>query len=290
MSAVIVGLLTALGQNAKAIFGSKSRKKILKCLVMFVVVFLLLQLLSNNKLYTCPSAGYRFYGSFFLLGPSACLFVIALFLDKSFWEKVTGCYRARNCNCATCGKVLKAFQKSAFIAIVWFILAFAKGKFYVCIRLGALPSQNVLQSMDKHQREIIEKQHKEIKSQSMMIAWSLFLATLFFLFLTVLVQRCFFSVPEESLPSLRQYEKLEAQAAVAKFKEQIKELAQKEGEKQVESKVKEFTEKNEGPYEALQKTKMWLAIKYPRTTGNWTKDYRVGDEQALVVLQSAAIK
>lgn len=275
----VSGFFALLNSSVKQLFESGSRRKTLKPLVIILFLFSLEQILTTDSFYNCPVVNHRIYGSLFLFAPGACFSILALLMNKSFWELVTGCHRGNFDRSHVCRKTCEAIGECAFIGLVWFILAFSNTKFYVCFSLGPVPSQDLLQSMNKDHRETITEKYSEIKSQSTVIAWSLILSSVFVLFLTITVRRCCFSKAEGSLPTLRKYEKLEAEAAVARFNKRMKELAQKEGEEQVELQLT-ASKKSDGTYEAVKNTKIWLAAKYPRTTGDWTKHYRVDDVQA----------
>lgn len=243
---------------------STSNRTTLKPLVTIFAVFTLEQILTTKSLYHCPTVGYRFYGGLFLFGPGVCFFALTLLLNKSFWASVTGCYRGGFDLAQLCQRTCKAVMNGVFVGFVWLVLTFANTEFYVCFCLGGMPSQALL---------------NEIRTQSTVIAWTLFLSVVLLSLLLVVVQKCCCSDVEGSLPSVYEYEKLEAEAAVAKFQEQMEVLARKEGERQVEIRLNS-AENNKDAYDVVRKTKMWLAAKYPRATGDSTKRYRVDNEQA----------
>lgn len=251
-------------------------RKALIPLVTVLLVFGLEQILVTKTFYQCPEVGYRLYGGLFLFGPGACFFVLALVLNNSFWDSVTGCYRGNFDRKHVYRKTLKALVKSCLIGLVWLVLAFANAQFYVCFRLGPMPSQDVLKNMEKDQREKMQKNFNEIKSRSTIIAWLLFLSVVLLSLLFIVVRRCCLWEDKESLPSLRKYEKLEAKAAVAKFKEKMKILAKREGEKQVEM---HFEDKNEkDAYSIVRKTRLWLARKYLGGKDSFPDGYLLNEE------------
>ena len=128
-------------------------------------------------------------------------------------------------------------------------------------------------------KEEIEKEYTKAAAESQILAWALFDSLVIIGTLAVCVRRCCFLRAEGSMPTIYDYEKIEAEAAVVKFQERMEEEAKQEAERHVNNIFEEFQHRD--GYTRIVLVHKKLTKKYPRCTGNLSKPYRqagvVGD-------------
>ena len=245
-----IAFLDVIKQNMKTVTKSKHTKPIL----LILVVYAFKEIIQTKNFYSCPATGHRFYGAFFLFGPGVCLSLLALLLNASFWTSVAGCYRG-NVDCAKVSKkATEMLLTSAFVALVWLVLAFANTKFYACFRLGAEPP---------HATEDVKEKFIEVKAQSTMLCYgTIFVAACFALVLIVIRRCCSHRNAQECFPSVRKYEKLELKAAVEKFRKEMEVLAKQEGEAQVELYISRGKKEGKQAHAVIKEAREFLETKY----------------------------
>ena len=243
-----IAFLDVIKQNVKVVTKSKHTKSIL----LILAVYAFKEIIETKKFYSCPATGHRVYGAFFLFGPGVCLSLLALLLNASFWTSVTGCYRG-NVDCAKVSK--KATQmllRSAFVALVWLVLAFANTKFYACFRIGAEP-HNATQD--------VKEKFIEVKARSTMLCYGMIFAAACFALVLIVIRRCC-SDRKECFPSVRKYEKLELKAAVETFRIEMEVLAKQEGEAQVELCLSRGKKEGKQTHVVIKEAREFLETKY----------------------------
>lgn len=84
-----VAFFDAAKQQMNVVTKSKHTKQSAKHIVLMLLVYAFKEIIATKNVFSCLATGHRFYGGFFLFGPGACLFLLALLLNGSFWTSVT---------------------------------------------------------------------------------------------------------------------------------------------------------------------------------------------------------
>ena len=245
--------LNVIKQNMKLFTESKSTKNTAKPIVLILLVFAFEEIIKTKNFYSCPATGHRVYGAFFLFGPGACFFLFALLLNGPFWTSVTGCYRANVDYAKVFKKTVEALLICAFVALVWFVLAFANAKFYVCFRLGAEPSDAP---------EDVKATFSEVKVRSTIISCGMLFAAVCFALIHTVARRCFCTDAKDCFPSVHKYEKLELNAALKKFQKEMEVLAKQEGEAQINMYLSRGKEEGKQAHVVIEEARELLETKY----------------------------
>ena len=227
---------------------SSTKKKALKPLISVLGLWGLEKLLENSQYYKCPEEGYRLYGAMFLFGPALCLSLITLMMNKSFWDSVTSCLRGKVDRVAVCRTTCHALVTSALVGFMWLTLAFATTDYFVCFRVGGNPKS--------------ASESSKMKGLSSILAWLMLVISMLLAFFYNLVEKCCFSTSQKSTGTiLRDYERIEAEAAITSFKKEAKALAQQEGERQVKA-ILHGDKDGRTTLEVVEEAKKWLIDKY----------------------------
>lgn len=260
----------------------KTSRATLRHVLIFMLVFGLERIFEKD-VFKCPNGNYYLYGMLFLSCPALSLFVLTLLLNVKFWEVLTGCRLSHFKR----SFVFKRATSMVFQALlppgVWIVVALIQTNYYVCAKLG--PKDTAIRKATRNTtdarkiKEIkynIERLFNKAQTESHIIAWGVFITLIVLAFVAVCIRRCLFLEADGILPDLNDYQKLEAEAAVEHFKENIEKIAKKEGEKSVTVFLEESINKMpNSAYSQVEYVKIELSKKYPRTTGDLSKPYRV---------------
>lgn len=285
MSSFFSGVKTALEKVFKT-SGTTFRQ------ILIFVLVLGLERIFEKDVFKCPDTNHHVYGTLFLICPAISLFVLTLLLNGKFWEVLTGCrlskFRPRFVVKRVMSMVFQAFLPPG----IWIVVALIQTNYYVCAKLG--PKEAAIKSATKNTTDAkkikaikydIEKSFNNAGTESHIIAWGFFLSLIVLAFAFVCIRRCFFLQADGILPDLEDYRKLEAEAAVDFFKQQIEKIAEEEGKNYVNATMdKSKIEKPGCACSRIEYVRELLSVKYPRTTGDLSKPYRVdgyGFEQEL---------
>jgi hypothetical protein len=243
---------------------SEKKKKTLKSLVSIFGLLGLEKLLENSQYYNCPEEGYRLYGGMFLFAPALCLSLLSLLVRNSFWDSTTSCFRRKVDRMVVCRTVCHALVTSVLVGFVWLIIAFATTNYFVCFSLGGDYKNS--------------PEFSKVQTLSSNLAWVMLVVSIVLAFLYNLIEKCCFSNSRKSTGTiLRDYERIEAEAAISTFKKEAKALAQQEGERQVKDILHQVKD-DKTTLEVVEEAKKWLIKKYSRSKGV-KKDCRDNDLQ-----------
>lgn len=251
----------------------KTSKTTLKNVVVILLVFGLEQLFEKG-VFNCPASdNHRVYGVLFIIGPAVCLFNLTLLLHSHFWDIVTGCRHAHFSRRWVCKNVARIVFQALLPAGVWIVTALVQTQYYVCAKLG--PKEEALRmAVNSTVKQQIETEYIKARAESQILAWVLFNSLVVLGTLAVCVRRCCFLRAEGSMPTMYDYEKIEAEVAVVKFKERMEEEAAKEAEHYVNGVFDKFQGKD--GFCKMFGVRRELVEKYPRSTGDLSKPYRQG--------------
>ena len=264
-------MASSLIDVAKKEIFSSTQKKALKPLISVFGVWALEKLLEASKYYNCPEEGHAFYGGMFLFAPALCLFSITLMMSNSFWDSVTRGFRRKVDWVVVCRTTCHVLIKSALVGLMWLIIAFATTDYFVCFRLGGSPKD--------------ANESNKMQRLSSILAWSLLVILLILALVYSFIDKCCFSNNRESTRAVvRDYERIEAEAAISTFKTEAKLLAKKEGERQVKAILGEVKD-GKPMLEVVKKAKKWLIDRYSRS-----KNVKKDDEIIDVMLEEIHIE
>lgn len=230
---------------------SSGQKKAIKPLATVLVLWGMEQLLQTTKYYDCPKHGYALYGGMFLFGPAFCLFILTLMSTNSFWDSITSCLRKTEFNrIVLCRNACYGLTKSALVGFIWLVLSLGTTDHFVCFRLGA---------NREDAREVMK-----MKRLSSILAWFMLVSCLALAIVYRAVEKCCFLSSRESIGAvLRDYERIEEEAAIATFKKEAKALAKRVGENQVKAILNEV-EDGKTAMEVVKKARKWLIERYSK--------------------------
>jgi hypothetical protein len=258
-------MATSLIALVRQEFISSTKKKAVKPLVSILGLWALEKLLENSRYYNCPEEGYGLYGGMFLFGPALCLSTLTLMSSKSFWDSVTSCFRGKVDRVDVCRTTCHALIKSALVGFMWLILAFATTDYFVCFRVGGNRSKNSSEAI-------------KMQNLSSVLAWLMLLISIALALLYHVIEKCCFSKSRKSTGTIiRDYERIEAEAAISTFKKEAKALAKREGERKVNAILHEVND-GKTALEVVEEAKKWLIDRYSRSN-KVKKDYQVNDVQ-----------
>ncbi|XP_028399621.1 uncharacterized protein LOC114523016 [Dendronephthya gigantea] len=230
-----------------------SKKTPLKTLVTILVIFVLEKVLTAANIFQCPKEGYHIYGGMFLFVPAFCLVGLTLLTSNSFWDSATSGLRGESKYKIIWSNVCHSLAGALLMGTAWLVLALGTTDYYVCFRVGASKADC--------------PRGDEIKAQSTILALAMLVGIICLSLLYLALQKCCFPnhKRECSIHSLRDYERLETEAAFSKFDEEIKLLAEKQGEKQV-MKILDEAQHDSNVQDVVRKAKSMLLEKYARLT------------------------
>ena len=263
MAFSIATLLT----NFKKSFNNQTNT--IRNVVILVLVFAFEALISGKKLFRCPAENYTGYSTLFFVVPTLSLLFISLFLSDSFWKIARGCchYEAREkqgakkyCCCfyprwKGGSELLKIVAFSSISSCLWLFWAFLQEEYFVCAKLGlkTVKLKSLGVNATAAEKKQLEEEFVKAHNASSMVAWILLAAMLSVPFSLITIHRCCFQRPESSIPSPYGYQKLEAKAAVARFKEKMEQLAQEQGKRKAELYFSHQLQQARNPSELLER-------------------------------------
>ena len=110
------------------------------------------------------------------------------------------------------------------------------------------------------------------------LAWLMLLISIVLAFLYHVIEKCCFSKSRKSTGTIiRDYERIEAEAAISTFTKEAKALAKREGERKVNAILHEVND-GKTALEVVEEAKKWLIDIYSRSN-KVKKDDRVNDVQ-----------
>ena len=142
-----------------------------------------LERLLNAKAFNCPEENYKQYGYAFLFAPVVILFCLNLLVIGEIWKLSSRMcikrYRRRGDRVA---RVLPSLLKAFVGPAVWLIVAFLEEDYYLCAKLGSLPSRGYRTS---------EQKVVEYKSQSHVLAWGVLVAIVILGTAMIVLKNCY---------------------------------------------------------------------------------------------------
>jgi len=169
---------------------------------------------------------------------------------------------------------------------VWIFWALLQRKYYTCYALGGTKEAKLKEATTDQEKLQIEYEYANAGKTSQTIALSLLCGVLVVAFVTLSVARCCCQREVGSLPTVDEVERLESEAAVKAFRENMQQLAQQEGKKYADMyfPVTAFEERgHQAQLEGEQKQSNLKAFmsaarekignRYPRATGNMSQPY-----------------
>lgn len=247
--------LTSLLNSVKTAFQSHSGA--IRNTTVALVVYGLNEIVKSEDFFQCPPENFTLYASCFFVMPALFLFMATLFLHSGFWNQVRGCcyyelpYKrgAKRYFCFLfprwpCGyalvEVLFQCSLSGFLWIFWALL---QRDYFICASLGGTKEAKLINaSFDERLK--IEADYANAGRNSQIAALFLLGGSLIVAFVSVSVYRCCFQREFGSLPSPYQYQKLESDAAVQAFKENMEKLAQGQGKRRADMYFETMNKKN----------------------------------------------
>ena len=170
------------GEKSKTFGLIQSNSITLRNLIVAVSTYGLERLL-NAKAFSCPEENYRQYGYAFLFAPVVILFCLNLLVIGEIWKLSSRMcikrYRRRGDRVA---RVLPSLLKACVGPAVWLIVAFQEEDYYLCAKLGSLPSKGNRTS---------EQKVVEYKSQSHVLAWGVLVAIVILGTAMIVLKNCY---------------------------------------------------------------------------------------------------
>ncbi|CAH3019431.1 unnamed protein product, partial [Porites evermanni] len=171
-----------------------------------------LERLLNAKAFNCPEENYKQYGYVFLFAPVVILFCLNLLVIGEIWKLSSRMcikrYRRRGDRVA---RVLPSLLKACVGPAVWLIVAFLEEDYYLCAKLGSLPSRGNRTS---------EQKVVEYKSQSHVLAWGVLVAIVILGTAMIVLKNCYLK-DNLLMENLYAYERREALSAMKTFTEHM---------------------------------------------------------------------
>ena len=227
---------------------SATKKKALRTSASILGFWAMEKLLENSRYYSCPKEGYRLYGGMFLFAPALCLSSLSLMVSNSFWDSITSCSRRKVNRVVVCRTVCHALITSVLVGFLWLIVALASTNYFLCFSLGG---------NYKNSPELSKTQ-----ALSSNLAWIILVTCIVLAFLYNAIEKCCFSDSRKSTGTmLRDYERIEAEAAISTFKTEAKALAKKEGERQIKN-ILEQAKDDKTALEVIDEARQLLIEKY----------------------------
>ncbi|EDO43444.1 predicted protein [Nematostella vectensis] len=234
----------------------KSSEVPVKSIIISLLVYAVKEFF-KEAIFSCPAKGHNLYGNLFLYGPAAILFCFSLLVSESFWHATTSTCSGRR---LVWWKSRKYIYLAILPPIIWLIVAFADGQYFVCSELGplstALAAANTSQAVTH-----VHETFANARTTSQIVAWGLLLCVMFIATIVLTVDRCIAKASEKVLRR-SDFNELEAEAAVRIFNERLK----PEAEKQAKEVVEEFFEryKNQSTEEQVRMGEEFLSKMYPQ--------------------------
>ena len=241
MAVSLTSLMTSLKSGLQNNSGS------IRNTTIALLIFGLNAVVESEDFFQCPPDNFAFYASCFILIPALLLFLVTLFLHNGFWNFVRGCcyYKEpekqglkRFC-CFfyprwRCSKsLIEIIFQSSLAGFLWIFWTLLQRDYYICAALGATKEAKLINATAEERLQI-EADYANAGKTSQAAALLLLGGALVTAFVFLSVQRCCFQREIGSLPSPYQYRKLECEAAVDTFKENMEKLAKGQGKRRAD--------------------------------------------------------
>ncbi|XP_078374447.1 calcium homeostasis modulator protein 6-like [Oculina patagonica] len=149
-----------------------------------------LEHLLNAKAFNCPENNYRLYGYTFLFGPIVILFCVNVLVIGELWKLTSRRYiRRYHRRGDFIARLIPSLLKACVGPAVWLIVAFLEEDYYLCAKLGPLPSKgNETSELEMNE---LKKKIEEEKSHSHVWAWVVLVALVVCGTVVVVCKHCF---------------------------------------------------------------------------------------------------
>ena len=238
MAVSLTSLMTSLKSGLQNNSGS------IRNTTVALLIFGLNAVVESEDFFQCPPDNFAFYASCFIIIPALLLFLVTLFLHNGFWNFVRGCcfYKEhekqglrRFCCCLyprwRCSKsLIEIIFQSSLACFLWIFWTLLQRDYYICAVLGGTKEAKLINATAAEILQI-EADYTNAGKTSQAAALLLLGGALATAFVVLSVQRCCFQREIGSLPSPYQYQKLECEAAIDTFKENIENLAKGQGKR-----------------------------------------------------------
>ena len=224
----------------------KNNSGAIRNVTVTLIVFVVDVVIESEDLFNCPPQYYALYGGGFIVVPAVFLSLVAILMDNAFWKFVRGCcfyekegnHKKRFCCCCYprwgCQKsLLQMLFRSSFSGFLWIILAFLRRN-YVCAVLGGTKKAKLQNAINEAEKVQIEAHYANAGRDSQIIALSFLGISVVLGFVFLVVYRCCYQYEVGSLPRPYEYHKLESEAAVKAFKENMEKLAEEQGKRRAD--------------------------------------------------------
>lgn len=237
--------LTSVINSVKSAFESHSGA--IRNTAVALVVYGLNEIVKSKDFFRCPPKHFAIYASCFFVVPAVFLILATVFLHSGFWDLVRGCcyhkspyrrgvkkylcflYPRWPCSYA----LVEILIQSSVSGFLWIFWALLQRDYFICARLGGTKEAKLVNATFE-ERLKIEADYANTGRNSQMAALFLLGGALIVAFVVVSVYRCCFQPEFGSLPSPKQYQVLEAEAAVEAFKENMEKLARGQGKRRAD--------------------------------------------------------
>jgi hypothetical protein len=228
--------------------------------------------ISKDNLFSCPVQDHLVYGSLFIYGPAVMLLCISLLISESFWNlSVSGCCCRRHRG------VWWRSRKSVYLALlpslVWLILVFGDGHYYVCAKLGSIESAKA-EANDPVALIAVEIKFSNALSQSQIVAWVLILSLVVMATIVMSVDRCTSKLGSRIIKK-EEFDEIEAFYAMELFNERIKPMAEAQAKASVDRLFEEYKDNKPGDFTKLAED--YLMKAYPGQVNTSWHSLRSGD-------------
>ena len=153
-----------------------------------------LEELVNAKAFNCPEESYKIYGFAFLILPVIALFCANLVIIGDMGALTARIFVKRYQRRGKClTMVMPTLLKAGVGPIMWLIAAFLNDDYYLCAKLGPSPAPNnarVTNETSLQQISLWEKNVKQCKSESHVIALSLLVVLIFVTTIAIVCKEC----------------------------------------------------------------------------------------------------
>ncbi|KAJ7324052.1 cation channel [Desmophyllum pertusum] len=237
--------LTSLMTSLKSGFQNNSGS--IRNTTIALLVFGLNAVVESEDFFQCPPDNFVFYAGCFIIIPALFLFLVTIFLHNGFWNIVRGCCffkeeeregAKRFCCCFyprwSCSKILvEILFQSSLSGFLWIFWVLLQRDYYICAVLGGTKEAKLINATAEEKLQI-EADYANAGKNSQTAALLLLGVALITALVAISVQRCCFQREIGSLPSPYTYQKLESEAAVDAFKENMEKLAQGQGKRRAD--------------------------------------------------------
>ena len=232
--------LTRLMTSFKSAFQNNSGT--IRNTTIALIVFGMNAIVQTEDFFQCPPENFAFYAGCFFVAPALFLFMVTIFLHNGFWNYVRGCYfydrgtrRGMKWFCPCffprwgCSKAfLEIILQSSVSSFIWIFWALLQRDYYICAVLGGTKEAKLIDATPQEKLQI-EADYANAGKNSQTIALSLLGGSMILAFVILLIYRSCFQREIGSLPSPYQYQKMESDAAVEAFKQNMEKLAEEQG-------------------------------------------------------------